>query len=259
MRNFKVSEIVLNEMFGLIEKGYRVAYMEDEGDYLTMCFTDDDGNMKDEEIDDRIYDLEYVDEDISNVKEEKENETMKEEEEKVMKENNIIENNNSSATNSDGIEEIVEIQFNPINDTNFDWSVDLYFTEDPHEEGLSVAFINKEGGVAYWEDTKELAQRDEVQQAIREKVRCLTETYVSVKYSWLDREDKFFLALDENPRERAIQVALNIVKSYTVDEGQQAELIITEDNEFDTSVRIELSYGTVFIEIINGKKSKNRD
>ena len=39
-----------------------VAYTEDEGEYLTICITDDDGNKPDEKINDRIFDLEYVEE-----------------------------------------------------------------------------------------------------------------------------------------------------------------------------------------------------
>ena len=60
IRYFKVNEIALNEMFNLLESGYHVAYTSDEGDYLTMLITNSDGTMKDEEIDDRIFDLEYI-------------------------------------------------------------------------------------------------------------------------------------------------------------------------------------------------------
>ena len=62
IKYFKVNEIALNEMFDLLERGYHVAYTSDEGDYLTMLITNSDGQMKDEEIDDRIFDLEYAEE-----------------------------------------------------------------------------------------------------------------------------------------------------------------------------------------------------
>ena len=60
LRYFKINEIALNEIFGLLESGYHAAYSVDEGEYLTICVTNDNGEMKDEEIDDRIFDLEYV-------------------------------------------------------------------------------------------------------------------------------------------------------------------------------------------------------
>lgn len=60
IRYFKINEVALNEMFDLLERGYHVAYTSDEGDYLTMLITNQEGNMKEEEIDDRIFDLEYV-------------------------------------------------------------------------------------------------------------------------------------------------------------------------------------------------------
>ena len=62
VRYFKVNEIALNEMFDLLESGYHVAYTSDEGDYLTMLITNSDGKMKDGEMDDRIFDLEYIEE-----------------------------------------------------------------------------------------------------------------------------------------------------------------------------------------------------
>lgn len=58
MERFLVSELQLQEMFELVLNGYHVAYHEDNGDYLTICLTDDNGNMKDEEITDRFFDLE---------------------------------------------------------------------------------------------------------------------------------------------------------------------------------------------------------
>ena len=60
IKYFKINEIALNEMFNLLEQGYHVAYTSDEGEYLTMLITISDGQMKDEEIDDRIFDLEYI-------------------------------------------------------------------------------------------------------------------------------------------------------------------------------------------------------
>ena len=60
IRYFKINEVALNEMFDLLERGYHVAYTSDEGDYLTMLITNQEGNMKEEEIDDRIFDLEYI-------------------------------------------------------------------------------------------------------------------------------------------------------------------------------------------------------
>lgn len=62
IRYFKINEVALNEMFDLLEQGYHVAYTEDCGEYLMTCFTNDNGNMRDEEIDDRFFDLEYVEE-----------------------------------------------------------------------------------------------------------------------------------------------------------------------------------------------------
>lgn len=62
IKYFKINELVLNEIFGLLEHGYHVAYTDDNGDYLTVCITDDNGNMKDEEITDRFFDLEYAEE-----------------------------------------------------------------------------------------------------------------------------------------------------------------------------------------------------
>ena len=61
MRYFKINQIALEEIFNLLELGYHIAYTEDEGEYLTICITDDNGNKPDEKIDDRIFDLEYVD------------------------------------------------------------------------------------------------------------------------------------------------------------------------------------------------------
>ena len=60
IRYFKINEVALNEMFDLLERGYHVAYTSDEGDYLTMLITNQDGTMKEKNIDDRIFDLEYV-------------------------------------------------------------------------------------------------------------------------------------------------------------------------------------------------------
>jgi hypothetical protein len=60
IRYFKVNEVALNEMFDLLERGYHIAYTSDEGAYLTMLITNDDGQMKDGEMDDRIFDLEYA-------------------------------------------------------------------------------------------------------------------------------------------------------------------------------------------------------
>lgn len=60
MRYFKINQIALEEIFNLLELGYHIAYTEDEGECLTICITDDNGNKPDEKIDDRIFDLEYV-------------------------------------------------------------------------------------------------------------------------------------------------------------------------------------------------------
>lgn len=60
IRYFKINEVALNEMFDLLERGYHVAYTSGEGDYLTMLITNQEGNMKEEEIDDRMFDLEYI-------------------------------------------------------------------------------------------------------------------------------------------------------------------------------------------------------
>ena len=60
MRYFKINQIALEEIFNLLQSGYHIAYTEDEGECLTICITDDNGNKPDEKIDDRIFDLEYV-------------------------------------------------------------------------------------------------------------------------------------------------------------------------------------------------------
>lgn len=60
MEKFLVSELQLREIFDLLERGYHEAYTEDNGDYFTICLTDDNGNMKDEEITDKFFDLEKV-------------------------------------------------------------------------------------------------------------------------------------------------------------------------------------------------------
>ena len=60
IKYFKVNAVALNEMFDLLERGYHVAYTTDEGEYLTMLITNDDGKKDERDIDDRIFDLEYV-------------------------------------------------------------------------------------------------------------------------------------------------------------------------------------------------------
>ena len=62
MRYFKINQIALEGIFNLLQLGYHIAYTEDEGECLTICITDDDGNKLDERINDRIFDLEYVEE-----------------------------------------------------------------------------------------------------------------------------------------------------------------------------------------------------
>ena len=62
MRYFKINQIALEEIFNLLQLGYHIAYTEDEGEYLIICITDDDGNKLDEKINDRIFDLEYMEE-----------------------------------------------------------------------------------------------------------------------------------------------------------------------------------------------------
>ena len=60
IKYFKINEAALNEMFDLLERGYHVAYTTDEGEYLTMLITNDDGEKDTKDIDDRIFDLEYI-------------------------------------------------------------------------------------------------------------------------------------------------------------------------------------------------------
>ena len=62
MRYFKINQIALEEIFNLLHLGSHLAYTEDEGEYLIICITDDDGNKLDEKINDRIFDLEYMEE-----------------------------------------------------------------------------------------------------------------------------------------------------------------------------------------------------
>lgn len=62
MKYFKINQFALEEIFDLFQSGCHIAYFEDEGDYLTICITDDDGNKSEKEINDRIFDLEYVEE-----------------------------------------------------------------------------------------------------------------------------------------------------------------------------------------------------
>ena len=57
MKHFTISELQLRELFDLLERGYHEAYTDDNGDYLTICLTNDNGNMKENEIDDRFFDL----------------------------------------------------------------------------------------------------------------------------------------------------------------------------------------------------------
>lgn len=59
---FKIKKEALDEIFNLLEDGYHIAYSVNEIEYLTICITNDNGNMTDEEIDDRIFDLMYVEE-----------------------------------------------------------------------------------------------------------------------------------------------------------------------------------------------------
>lgn len=61
IRYFKINELALNEIFDLLERGYHEAYTTDNGEYLTICLTDDNGHMRDGEITDRFFDLEYTD------------------------------------------------------------------------------------------------------------------------------------------------------------------------------------------------------
>ena len=60
IKHFTTSEMQLEEIIGLLEQGYHKAYHEDCGDYFMICLTDDNGNMKDEEINDRFFDFEFV-------------------------------------------------------------------------------------------------------------------------------------------------------------------------------------------------------
>ena len=62
IRYFKINEVALNEIIDLLEGGYHVAYTSDEGEYLTMLVTDDDGKKDEKDINDRIFDLEYIEE-----------------------------------------------------------------------------------------------------------------------------------------------------------------------------------------------------
>ncbi len=48
MRYFKINQIALEEIFNLLQLWYHIAYTEDEGEYLIICITDDDGNKLDE-------------------------------------------------------------------------------------------------------------------------------------------------------------------------------------------------------------------
>ena len=73
IKYFRINELALNEIFDLLERGYHEAYTEDNGEYLTICLTDDNGHMRDGEITDRFFDLEYIDtETLENFLEKKE-------------------------------------------------------------------------------------------------------------------------------------------------------------------------------------------
>ena len=61
IKHLKTSEMQLEEIINLVEGGYHLAYSEDCGDYFMIGLTDDNGNMKDEEINDRFFDFEPVD------------------------------------------------------------------------------------------------------------------------------------------------------------------------------------------------------
>ncbi len=60
MKKIAIYEFALEEMIGLLEQGYHCAYTEDCGDYFTVLITNDNGNMDEKDIRDRIFDFEYV-------------------------------------------------------------------------------------------------------------------------------------------------------------------------------------------------------
>lgn len=62
IKRFETNEMQIQEIINLVESGYHLAYSEDCGDYFMICLTDDNGNMKDEEINDRFFDFEYIEE-----------------------------------------------------------------------------------------------------------------------------------------------------------------------------------------------------
>ena len=67
MKQFITNLSTLTEIFNLIEQGYHFAYGEDCGDYYTILITNDNGEMKDEDIDDVYFDFDHLPT-ISNIK-----------------------------------------------------------------------------------------------------------------------------------------------------------------------------------------------
>ena len=61
-KKIATTSLALMELIDLLEQGYHCAYGEDCGDYYTLLITNDDGKMKDNEITDRYFDFEYVNE-----------------------------------------------------------------------------------------------------------------------------------------------------------------------------------------------------
>lgn len=62
MKKIVTTQWALIEMIDLLEHGYHCAYEEDCGDYYTILITNDNGKTKEEEITDRYFDFDYVEE-----------------------------------------------------------------------------------------------------------------------------------------------------------------------------------------------------
>ena len=61
MRKVAIYEFALMEMIDLLERGYHLAYCDDNVDYMSVLITNDNGEMDEKDIKDRYFDFDYVD------------------------------------------------------------------------------------------------------------------------------------------------------------------------------------------------------
>lgn len=60
MKKVSIHEFALMEMIELLEHGYHMAYCDDNGDYMSVLLTNDNGEIDEKDIKDRYFDFEYV-------------------------------------------------------------------------------------------------------------------------------------------------------------------------------------------------------